>query len=101
MCVTLMELLFDFRTFARIDGIPHHKGSSVGKLDITIFGAGFPTDISVYSMEVDGALCTIIIASYSEVVCRTSASEPSESRIYSGNAGLCCQYWDSQAFFQI
>ena len=73
--------------------------NAVVQKDLTSQYLAFLQTLFVYSIEVDEALCTVKTPSYSEVFCRTSTSEPSESGIYSGNASLRCQYWDSSSSF--
>ena len=91
---------FDFRTLARIDTISNNQGSAAGGLEITITGAGFPSNHSLYSVLTDGQPCEVTFASPSQVVCTTSStSAPSSDSFYQGNAGLVREYWQSSLSF--
>ena len=85
---------FDFRTLARIDSISNNQGSSAGGLSITITGAGFPGNTSLYSIQADGIDCSVQSASYTTLVCQTNSNpNPSSNLVYAGNAGLVREYW--------
>jgi hypothetical protein len=60
---------YNFRTIARIDQISYNNGSSAGGLDVTITGAGFPNNATLYQIQADGVNCTVKTASYNQIVC--------------------------------
>ena len=96
---------YDFRVLARIDKISNSDGSIAGGLDIVIDGAGFPSDSSLYKINVDGAPCALkTIVSEKQIICTTSAksnpSVPSNSSVFLGNAGLVREYWGSNSNFK-
>ena len=91
---------YDFRTIALISNISSNEGSIAGGLNITVEGAGFPNNISLYDIKADGQLCIMQTASYNQIICTTSSiSSPSANTVYQGNAGLVREFWWSTANF--
>ena len=91
---------YNFRTSAKIDSVSYNEGSKAGGQELSIAGAGFPSDISKYEVLVDGAACELKSVSYNQIVCMTSAKgTPSVagSQDFAGGAGLLTETWYSES----
>ena len=90
---------YNFRTVARIDSLSNNEGSVDGGLLLSIYGAGFSSDKSLYRIFVGDAQCVVKLVAKEKIVCETTAvgapSSTDNSLRYPGAAGLKRELWHS------
>lgn len=91
---TLAGQPYLFKTVAEVTTLSYHSGSTAGGLEVTINGAGFPSDISKIRADIEGNACIIASSAYDTIKCVTSARLLTETGpTYEGAAGLRHHRW--------